>query len=430
MYTGILMKRGLKLLISVIVITAIAMSFSNFLILGDKSEGEPVVQALGSITFCDRPLSLTRPLYFVSGRLFVPLIEIVTEMGGKVVFEDESYILKWQTGSFAIDATEEDGLYRQLCYINDIPYIYLYDLANICGLCAVFDSDNNKVSLYRYKQLKAYAPDNSDLEKAYIRLEDIVADYGTGGNFTDEGLEKLRGMADYFASRNQVFHIAWIPYFKDPENRIENDLTDNFDFYNAGFIYTLDYLVSRGGRIVIHGYTHQYGDTKSAIGTEFGPNDHLTPDEIRSRMKEAKRIAEALGFESNSFEFPHYSFTKTSVEIAEEIFDTIAMQYPYAGKYGKVETVYSPLRGITTYIPTPLGYLDSLDRVEDMINSINTSPAWEFKGLFIHPYIDFKSIEFQDAPAGFRVMSYDINGIIPRLVERITDTGYRFSQMD
>jgi hypothetical protein len=214
---------------------------------------------------------------------------------------------------------DDELLYKQLYFVDEKPYIYIFDLAKLCNLSICFNSKDNIVALY-YHPLDAI--DKSEiregLKEAYLRLEDITADYGIGGNFTDGGLEKLRVLADYLYNRSQAYQIAWIPLYTNPEKGIQNDLTSNFNFYNAGFIYTLDYIINHNGKIVLHGLTHQENNTISAIGTEFGPNTPFSLEEIDVRISRAKEIAKTLGFDNNTFEFPHYSFTHKQLAIAEK----------------------------------------------------------------------------------------------------------------
>ena len=54
--------------------------------------------------------------------------------------------------SFQQDYEKTTMDYKQLVFINEEPYIYIYDLACLYGLNVVFDSGNNQVRLYRKKE--------------------------------------------------------------------------------------------------------------------------------------------------------------------------------------------------------------------------------------------------------------------------------------
>lgn len=79
------------------------------------------------------------------------------------------------------------------------------------------------------------------------------------------------------------FHIPWIPRFVDHKNGIDNDISKDYSMPNANFLFTMEYLLNRNGIIGLHGYTHQYGDEVSAVGTEF--NDERNNDEKSIRKR-------------------------------------------------------------------------------------------------------------------------------------------------
>ncbi len=385
--------------------------------------------AQGTVTYLDRTLPLGEPMLFVSGRLFLPLQPMVTALGGAVSYAEDALVIKHGSRQVSLSKEKEDALYMPLYFESDTPYIYLYDLTNLFSLAAVFDSDANKLSLYHRQAALPYEADREDVppKPAYLRLEDITADYGIGNNYTDEGLEKLRVIADYMYERGQSFDIAWIPLYTNPSRQLQNDLTSNFDFYNAGFLYTLDYLVDHNGQIVLHGLTHQENDTVSAVGTEFGKNSPFTLDEVEERMKHAKKTARWLSFDDSIFEFPHYSFTPKQLDIAVRLFGTICMQYPYARKAGRVEHVNS-LRSDTTFIPAPLGYMPNQGELPEFREKIKNAVDSELLGMFVHPYIDFANITCATVD-GYRTFDYQSGAIIPSVVDEVAKNGYVFSKI-
>jgi hypothetical protein len=424
MRLALFLKPDNKKLFMAVVAAAIVVVYVSASILVDFEAEDIIVNANGSMAFLGEPMNIVKPLYFVTGRLYVPLYETISAMGEGVSEDDDSYTVSRQGAFSRIMKKNDDGLYKQLVFINEEPYIYIYDLACLYGLNVVFDSGNNQVRLYRKKENDSYR-ENTAQNKAYLRLEDICADYGAGGNFSDEGLEKLRIVADYLWENGQSYQIAWIPLYINPAMQIKNDLTKNFNFYNAGFLYTLDYLVNRNGKIVLHGLTHQENDTISAVGTEFGPDTPFSNDEIEERMLYAKEIAKTFGFDDDKFEFPHYSFTDNQLKIAEKHFDYICIQYPYSKKYGNIVRI-PRLFGTVTYIPTPLGYIRDVSELKDTLNKIETLQGKKLAGLFVHPYIDFNNIKITVNSDGYRISSYGRNGIIPRLVRGMTEKGYVF----
>ncbi|NSA89467.1 DUF2334 domain-containing protein [Clostridium beijerinckii] len=157
--------------------------------------------------------------------------------------------------------------------IDNVLYISLFDMCRILRIRSKWDYRRSTISLYwdksNYKNCGSVCG-----RAALIRFEDITA----GGEYLDsDNLEKLRVVADYMFSAGMQFHIAWIPRFVDPQDGIDNDISKDYSMPNANFLFTMEYLLNRNGIIGLHGYTHQYGDEVSAVGTEF--NDERNNDE-------------------------------------------------------------------------------------------------------------------------------------------------------
>ena len=88
---------------------------------------------------------------------------------------------------------------------------------------------------------------------ALIRLEDVSPWYA----LNPKRLELLRHIADYLASRHVPFQVAMIPVYLDPAAGIYIGLDSPDDPRAKKFIATIHYMLSKGGSIGLHGYTHQ-----------------------------------------------------------------------------------------------------------------------------------------------------------------------------
>ncbi|EME58607.1 polysaccharide deacetylase family protein [Amycolatopsis decaplanina] len=171
--------------------------------------------------------------------------------------------------------------------------------------------------------------------RALVRLEDV-------GPVTDPGT--LRAIADHLAEHRIPFTVAVYPRHRDPRGVTNNGvpldirLTDRPDLVDA-----LRYLISRGGALVLHGYTHQYGDEPnpqngvSAADYEFyrarlgaGNATELVgpvPDDsfgwARDRIGQAlSEIARAGLPRPTMFEFPHYTASAVDYQAATTTFGT------------------------------------------------------------------------------------------------------------
>lgn len=391
---------------------------------GDTYTDVIVQKTEGNVKFINKSLNLKTPLCFVTGRLYLPMKELITSIGGKVSETEDKYILSWSSFQYEISKEEDEMLVQPLYIDHDVAYISVYDLGELFHLAVVFDSNNKTVEFYN--RIMPETPDEKkteNLKKAYLRFEDVSAQQ----DGKDDSLEKMRVMFDYLYSEGQNYYIAWIPVYLNPPLGIHNDLTKDFNFYNADFIYTLDYAVNHFGHIVLHGYTHQELDSVSGVGTEFGGSTPLSRSEIDARMKQAKETARILGYDDSIFEFPHNAATLDQLRIAENNFDVIYQQGYYSKRsMGKIDTVRR-FNHKVQYVPTPAGYLPAYADLPDLLNRIDKIPSDQLVGMFVHPYLELPQIKCETTGNGERVFRYDDNGIYKQLVKKITEKGMVFS---
>jgi uncharacterized protein YdaL len=195
---------------------------------------------------------------------------------------------------------------RNFWYVADIPFTYL--------------SENDRYLAFAdllYDMLQEVPP--KEQRRALLRLEDIHPDYDTA---------ILRKTADYLYEQHIPFAIALIPVFADP-----------FGYYNHGiptwlsledrpeFVETLNYMQARGGKILLHGYTHQNTNAKNPYNGVSGddyefykvrqnnpidqfildPLEEDSDDWIAERVLAAKTaVAHASLTTTNIWETPHY----------------------------------------------------------------------------------------------------------------------------
>ena len=330
---------------------------------------------------------------------------------------------------FDLDPANVTGrLAWPLRYGPDGAYIALADAAKLCRLGVEFRASDKSVHLYRLAEpdwAVTTAPEGA--QKAYIRLEDIMADGGNNGRFTHENLNKLRLFGAYLRDHTDAFYIAWIPLYVNPEKKIRNDISRNESFYNADFVFTLDCLVADGGKIGLHGLTHQHADEISADGYEFGDDIFYTREEILNTFLRAEDICARMGYTYSFFEFPHYAASGMQKEMAEEHFGIIYQQYADDDTTGRI-TARTAGGHTCLWVPTPAncvrnhhdadGIADRLTRARDAGKEIS---------LYFHPAMDEKSMKIRIRDNVMTFVYDEKNGILARII-RLTDSwGYRFS---
>ena len=297
-----------------------------------------------------------------------------------------------------------------------------------------FDIDNNSVTIYKKEitmPIDLLQKPGEVTKPAYFRIEDIMADgldY-SGRKYSDKNCEKLMAIGEYLYLRGQEYYLAWIPFYINPPYGVSNELTDNTNLYNSCFMYTMDFLADHGGHIGVHGYTHQYGNEKSADGWEFGKNTPFSVTEQQQRLILARQTAERFGYTAEFFEFPHYGATVEQLEMAERYYDVIYQSHPDVTKAYNISSRITNGKK-TYYIPTPADYIHSTFDVKTMQERLTQSKAkgWEVS-LFYHPALDFNQISF--TTNGYtRSWNMPSNAVLPQIVNHVMNLGYTFSEFN
>lgn len=203
---------------------------------------------------------------------------------------------------------------KQLTYVveNPIPYAREGDRVN-----AVAD--------FLFDLL---APSTPQRHRALLRLEDVSP---------DDDPAQLEAVADYLATVNVPFCVATIPYYTDPLGYYTGGtaVTERLSKTSA-FVSALKYVQSKGGTLVMHGYTHQYDkthnpysavsaddfefyashiDTATNVVTYDGPVATDGAAWAKARFTSGLAELRNAGFARPTiFEFPHYAASKVDYQ--------------------------------------------------------------------------------------------------------------------
>jgi uncharacterized protein YdaL len=265
--------------------------------------------------------------------------------------------------------------------------------------------------------------------------------------------EQLRQIADRLHARGVPFSIGVYPHYRDPKGvansgkATELRLADRPEVVRA-----LRYMIDRGGTVVLHGYTHQFGDEPNPYGVS-GPDyefyrarlnaentvELLGPVPGDSVQWASERFALALGElarvglpDPAAFEFPHYTASAAGYQAATTTFGVrydrgsyfpgwcstecgdiagadpagmFAQAFPYL-----VRDVYGAV-----VVPENLGYIppwsdaDELDHhIEEVLSAARTLRVVDdgIASFFYHPYLGTEALD--------------------RIIDGITAAGYRF----
>lgn len=374
------------------------------------NEQEFLIEKKLKISFEGKPLKFVNPIYRQINRYFLPMSEFINKLGG------ESNITR---SKINILFKEKDPIYinyeadnYNFTVVDSVLYLSLFYICRILNAKSRWDYEKKSISLY-WNRKKHEIGTKLPGRVALIRFEDVTA----GDEYLDsDNLEKFRVVADYMFSAGVPFHIAWIPRFVDPPNGIDNDISKDYSMPNANFLFTIEYLLNRGGVIGLHGYTHQYGSEVSADGTEFNEERNTDEKRVRKRVEAAINMAKKLELPIKFFESPHYASTEFQQSIFEQYFDII-----YEGCVGiwGDKIVKSPRNHRTLYIPTPLGYVEGDDGTEKMLDRINNLGKDTLASLFYHPHKDFEYIILKSNNGGYPVSNYSENSNLHRIIKEL-----------
>ena len=352
--------------------------------------------------------------YLIKGRIYLP----------------EALVKEKLDASFEPVVREQNGIYS-VCRVDGTVYANLNYVTECTGIFPFFFSDNKNIDIVyldRSTICRDITAAEADSKKsAYIRLEDICPSGASSERYSDNGLAKLRMMSDYLSENHQKFYIALIMWYKNPAKGIDNNLTENVNLYNASFIYTIDYMRANGGSVVLHGLTHQFENSVSADGDEYGKTGPYSSDNAcRRRMEETIATAQKLGWESTAFEFPHYTATAKQLKIAEEYFDIVYQQKQPSKKPGFIEIVSKGKRKVA-YIPTPADYVQSVYDKDGIVQRLNESAKnGQEVSLFFHPSLDFSLIFYGISDSRQLTVNYADGAILRTVIRAISDDGYSF----
>lgn len=213
------------------------------------------------------------------------------------------------TASRTTESGEESIPYivhgRNLWYVADLPFSYTGEEDRYLVFCDLL-----------YDILNIARPNT---KRAICRIEDVDPT-------TDPA--SLRSIADYLYSRGVPFAVSVIPVYKDPFGVWNGGVpeTDQLSSEPA-LVDALKYMISKGGKIVLHGYTHQYDSTPNpydgVTGDDFefyrlqldanGNTLYVGPvpgDSTRwaaGRVNDGLRELRRVGLTATAWETPHYA---------------------------------------------------------------------------------------------------------------------------
>ena len=316
-----------------------------------------------------------------------------------------------------------------LTYVGEIPFSYVGPNDRYLVAADLIGKVSNPAMLAR--------------KRALVRIEDVSA--------MDDPAQ-LRAIADYLYSKNVPFSVAVIPLYKDPNGYYNNGIPVTQHLYQSrGVVSALKYMQSKGGTLIMHGYTHQYSNIAdpysgvSADDFEFyishintsnyvvydGPVPVDSASWAQGRLTNGLLEFAAAGFLAPTiFEPPHYAASAIDYKVFHAQFGTRYDRGLYASgwcpngacgtgtpDYTKIYGQYFPFLVRDIYGSVVIG--EQLGNVEtqpfnnnparfpaDILLSaqMNTVVQDGVQSFFFHPYLDINYLK--QIVEGLQAMGY------------------------
>jgi uncharacterized protein YdaL len=232
---------------------------------------------------------------------------------------------------------------------------------------------------------------HKERHRAFVRLEDIHAKRQPG---------PLKLAADLLYERGVPFAFTLTPVYKNPATDETIYLSDDPEFQE-----TIKYLISRGGSVILHGYTHQISG-ETAVDYEFWSHEIDGPVSAEDATFASVRIERALnecflnGIYPLAWTTPHYAAGQVDYSVFANYFTTVVERrmpvelfgsdqfFPYLIKSDKHKQII---------IPESLGYVNpKVGRSPEAILADAEATKVVRDGwasFFFHTYLDLKLLE-------------------------------------
>jgi uncharacterized protein YdaL len=318
-----------------------------------------------------------------------------------------------------------------LTYVGEIPFSYV--------------GPNDRYLIAADLIGKVSNPSMPSRKRALVRIEDV--------NATSDPAS-LRAIADYLYSKGVPFSVAVIPLYKDPNGFYNNGvpLTQHLS-QSRGVVSALKYMQSKGGTLIMHGYTHQYSNVAnpysgvSADDFEFY-RAHISADNYvvydtpvaedtaswaQGRLSSGLMEFAAAGFLAPTiFEPPHYAASAIDYQVINSQFGVRYDRGLYAAgwcpngacgtgtpDYTKIYGQFFPYLVRDVYGSVVIG--EQLGNVETQ--EFNHNPP-RFPADIL--YSAQRNVVVQDAVQSFFFHPYVNISYLKQIVEGLQGMGYTF----
>lgn len=232
--------------------------------------------------------------------------------------------------------------------------------------------------------------------QAMIRIEDVTP---------MDNPDRIRDIADIFASEGVPFLLGFVPIYINPTADIHVNLSDRPEMVDA-----LKYVIENGGTIIMHGVTHQYrgmstDDFEFWDGAKRQPIAEENTYDIEIKLKNGIDEFIKNDIYPMLWETPHYTASELTYKTVAKHFSAAIEQrltindfdfgqsFPYIIKkdlYG--QTIYPENQG---YVPLNSNLDSSIKVVERIISNSKTmlNVRDGIASCFFHSFLDLQLLK-------------------------------------
>ena len=167
-------------------------------------------------------------------------------------------------------------------------------------------------------------------QRALVRFEDV------GALVNPDHMRAITDLLWPATGRRIPYAMAVIPHHLDPKGTFNRGVPLDLPLAQATRLrQAVDYALTRGGSVVMHGVTHQFGnranlyDAVSGADFEFWDARLVAPlpgDDVafwRTRLESGRSEMLAAGYAPFAFETPHYQGSPAAYRAIAEVFGTV-----------------------------------------------------------------------------------------------------------
>ncbi|HET7531028.1 MAG TPA: polysaccharide deacetylase family protein [Mycobacteriales bacterium] len=313
-----------------------------------------------------------------------------------------------------------------LTYIGDNPFPY--------------STPTDRLLFFEDVLFDALAPATATQHRAMVRLEDIdpTADPA-----------KLKAITDWLYARHIPFGFGIIPYYKDPTGHYNDGTPESYRLSKSpALISAIKYMLSHGGVMVDHGYTHQYSDVANPYDAVTGDDyeffrvtenadhtlDYVGPLPGDSQAWAAGRVKSALAEFSAAklpaptiFEPPHYAASAADYAGFRQYFGTRWDRGLYfGGALSGAPADYSHQVG--QFFPYVVHDVYGMKVLPENCGDISPEPWYSYPATLPADIIDCakKNLVVRDGFASFFFHPYLDISYLQQAVEGLQAAGYTF----